>query len=97
VTLPKIRFLKNERILEVAQGANLMSALLGAGIPVASSCDGEGVCAKCRMQVLAGHENLSRPSELEEFLMERYELKAGVRISCQCEVQGDVKIHATYW
>lgn len=95
--MPKIRFLKTDRVLEVPEGANLMSSLLDAGIPVASSCDGEGVCAKCRMQVLDGAENLSRPTELEDFLIERYELKKGVRISCQCNVKGDVKVHATYW
>lgn len=95
--MPKIRFLKNDRVLDVPEGANLMASLLEAGFPVASSCDGEGVCAKCRMQVLEGTENLSRATELEEFLIERYELKKGVRISCQCEVKGDVKVHATYW
>lgn len=96
--MPKIRFLKDEsRIVEVADGANLMRALLDAGLPVASSCNGEGVCAKCRMQVIEGAANLSRPNELELFLQERYQMKANDRISCQCEVHGDVKINASYW
>lgn len=96
--MPKIRLLKNpDKVIEVPAGTNLMTALIDAGQPVASSCAGEGVCAKCRMQVHDGMENLNRPNELEEFLAERYELKKGVRISCQCEVQGDVIVHATYW
>lgn len=96
--MPKIRFLKNpDRVVEVPAGTNLMTALLDAGLPVASSCDGEGVCAKCRLQIIEGSENLNRPNQLEEFLAERYDLKKGVRISCQCEVLGDVKVHATYW
>lgn len=74
-----------------------MTALLDAGLPVASSCDGEGVCAKCRVQVLEGMANLNPPNEIEEFLKERYEMKSNERISCQCEVCGDVKVHASYW
>lgn len=96
--MPKIRFLKNEsRVLEVEAGVTLMKALLEAGIPVASSCDGDGVCGKCRMQVIDGAANLSQPTELELFLHERHKLKANERISCQSQVLGDIKINATYW
>ncbi len=83
--------------IEVAEGANLMETIVAAGLPVASSCSGEGVCAKCRLNIVEGQENLSRPDDLEEFLAERYELKSHQRISCQCVVHGDIKVDATYW
>jgi 2Fe-2S ferredoxin len=96
--MPIIRFTKKNRPdLEVDSGSNLMKALLSAEIPVASSCHGDGVCAKCRLQVTGGESNLSKPNEIEQFLKEKFQLKAGQRISCQVSVQGDVEIDASYW
>lgn len=88
---------KNREPLEVPVGTNLMKALLDADLPVASSCDGDGVCAKCRITILQGAENLSAPNETEEFLKESKNVDKGVRISCQTQVLGDVTVHATYW
>ncbi len=53
--------------LKVAKGSNLMKSLLEAGLPVASSCDGDGVCAKCRIQIVEGAENLSSENDVEVF------------------------------
>lgn len=74
-----------------------MSALLNAGMPVASSCFGDGVCGKCRLQIIKGQENLSAINETEQFLRERYQLAANERISCQTYVNGDITVDATYW
>lgn len=95
--VPKISFLKNRAPIEVEDGANLMRALQKADIPVASSCNGDGVCVKCRMQIIEGSENLSPVGELEEHLKERHDLSRNERVSCQVQVHGDVKVHATYW
>lgn len=96
--MPFIRFSKGNRPpLEVETGANLMRALLAAGIPVASSCHGDGVCAKCRLEVTAGSEALAAPNETEAFLKERFQLKKETRISCQVEVRADLTVDATYW
>lgn len=96
--MPTIRFSKKNRAdLSVELGANLMKALLEAQVPVASSCHGDGVCAKCRIQVTDGEKNLSQPNETEIFLKEKFQLKAGQRISCQVTLLGDVEIDATYW
>lgn len=72
-----------------------MQVLLAAGIPVASSCHGDGVCAKCRLQITSG--KVSSPNETEKFLSERFQLKPETRISCQIQVLSDLTIDATYW
>lgn len=74
-----------------------MKSLLDAGIPVASSCNGDGVCAKCKIAVIAGIENLSAENEIENFLKQKLEISENFRISCQTEVLGDITIDATYW
>jgi 2Fe-2S ferredoxin len=92
-----IRFLKNQKAVSVERGTNLMAALIDAGIPVASSCNGEGVCAKCRLRVIEGAANLSQQNETERDLREMDGLERNERISCQVEVLGDVTIDARYW
>lgn len=83
--------------IQVEQGANLMQSLLAANLPVASSCDGEGICAKCRIKILEGANNLSAPREVEVFLKENNNIAKEIRISCQTQVLGDVSVDATYW
>lgn len=82
---------------KVEPGENLMTALQQRGVPVASSCLGDAVCAKCRLKVLEGAENLSAPGPDEAFLLERENIPSGTRISCQCLILGDVSVDAPYW
>lgn len=95
--MPLISFLKNHTPLDVPRGANLMKALLDAGIPVASSCAGEGVCAKCKVTILKGSENLSAESDLERFLKNKFKLPKEMRVSCQTQIFGDISIDTSYW
>lgn len=74
-----------------------MRVLLEAGIPVASSCNGEGICGKCKVRIVSGAENLSPASEDELFLMNKNRISKDHRISCQTKVQGDATIDASYW
>ena len=74
-----------------------MKALLDASIPVASSCKGDGVCAKCRIEVIEGPNHLSTPNERELFLKERHSVPKNQRISCQTLVLGDITVDASYW
>lgn len=95
--MPKIKFVKNKPEIEVPAGANLMRALLKAGLPVASSCNGDGVCSKCRIKIIEGQKNLSEPNDTELILKEQNSISKELRISCQVEVLGDVTVDAGYW
>ncbi|MEK7357408.1 MAG: 2Fe-2S iron-sulfur cluster-binding protein [Bdellovibrionota bacterium] len=95
--MAQIRFAKPRPPLNVADGVNLMQALLAGGLPVASSCKGDGVCAKCRIEIVDGHRNLSPQNEREVFLRERHEVPKNQRISCQTTVHGDITVTTSYW
>jgi 2Fe-2S ferredoxin len=95
--MPKISFRKNKPAIEVAVGTNLMKALLGAGLPVASSCNGDGVCTKCRIDIVQGKENLSKENELESDLRDIHDIPRNERVSCQVEVLGDITVDTLYW
>jgi 2Fe-2S ferredoxin len=92
-----ISFARKRQPLQVPDGSILMECLVDAGIPVATSCGGSGVCTKCCIQILAGAENLSAPNDLEEFLREVNNFAADMRVSCQTTVHGDITVDASYW
>ena len=75
----------------------MMDALLNAEVPVASSCHGDAVCGKCKVNVLEGAENLSPVTDAEQFRKEKLKLGSDIRLSCQAKVIGDIKIDTTYW
>jgi 2Fe-2S ferredoxin len=99
--MPKIQIKRSAQVIEVASGENLMSALMAAGLPVASSCHGDGICAKCGVFVesagVPAAEALSPLTEDEAGFRERGALPEGKRLSCQCIVLADVVIDAPYW
>ncbi len=95
--MPIIRFIKNLPEIQVESGAVLMKSLIAAGLPVASSCHGDGVCSKCRVRVVEGVENLSKIGDLEQTLRDRNRLSPEYRISCQTHVLGDVTVDTGYW
>lgn len=88
---------KNRKSIAVKKGEELMDGLLRNEVPVASSCHGDGICAKCRVTVTAGAENLSTPNDTELFLKEKFKLTGHQRISCQTVVYGPVEVDTTYW
>jgi len=96
--MPKISFIKTSfESFEVPSGENLMKALMTHGVPVASSCKGDGVCSKCKVKVLEGRQNLSIEEISETILKNKNSISAQERISCQCRVLGDVTIDTGYW
>ncbi|AHI04773.1 hypothetical protein BDW_01315 [Bdellovibrio bacteriovorus W] len=95
--MPQVTFPKKNLTIEVPQGTSLKDAAHEAGLPVASSCNAEGVCAKCKLIVIHGKENLSSPSEREAFLLQRLKIPKDNRISCLTEIRGNVTVDASYW
>ena len=97
-SMPLIHFSKPRLPCQTVEvGANLMQSLVAGGLPVASSCRGDGVCGKCRIFVDAPPESVSKESDLEKFLRDQHHVPPGFRISCQVTVVGDITVDATYW
>lgn len=91
----KINLPQLNKVIDVEKDANLFRTLKEAQVPIASSCNGDGVCGKCIVNVITGH--LPSPNTLELSLIEKYNLDKGQRISCQCHVVSDIKITTGYW
>ena len=78
----------DETVLDVARRA---------GVPLANSCGGVGVCARCRVRIVAGGENLSPPTSIELRFGAPRGFAADERMACQAVVLGECGVTTTYW
>lgn len=92
-----VRFVTSagDRSIDVRRGTSLMRAAVKAGLPIGQSCRGLGICAACKVRVLAGE--VEAPDLLERALTARIPLEAGERYACRAHVVADCSITTTYW
>jgi 2Fe-2S ferredoxin len=75
----------------------LLDVARRAGAPLGNSCGGVGVCARCRVQVLAGSENLTPATAIELRFGSARGFASDERMACQAVVLGDCTVTTTYW
>ncbi len=85
-------FEDKEWSVEVAEGASLLEAAREVEAPVHTLCNGAGACVQCRVRVLEGMENLSKPEALEKDRVGNIFHITGERMGCQAKVHGPVLI-----
>ncbi|MCH8828484.1 MAG: (2Fe-2S)-binding protein [Planctomycetes bacterium] len=106
--MPKIKFIKEKKEIEVPEGANLRKEALKAGIEVYpgihkkwfANCHGNGICCSCRVHVKKGQENVSKPGIWEKFncainpfgFFSKLGHEQELRLSCQTKVYGDCEV-----
>jgi len=75
----------------------LLDVARRAGAPLGASCGGVGICARCRVRVTEGAENLSPPTSIESRIGATRGFTADERMACQTVVMGDCAVTTTYW
>jgi uncharacterized 2Fe-2S/4Fe-4S cluster protein (DUF4445 family) len=85
----KVTFLPEGKESQVDSGTTLMEAAEKAAIHINSLCGGEGVCGKCRVQVIGG--NMRADKNSLSFLSKE-EVKEGYVLACQAKIIEDVEI-----
>ena len=81
--------INNDRKVEVASGAPLLSALATKNVFLPSACGGKGSCGQCKVQVTAGGGEIL-PTEAVHFT--RKQIKDNWRLACQVKVKNDLDI-----
>ena len=71
-------------------GQTLLDAAQAAGVGLASVCGGAGTCEECRLRLVNGR--LTPPTLVERAVLSEADLAAGIRMACQAEPLGDVKL-----
>ena len=93
---PVVRFQPSGRTLRLAPGATLLDAARQAGLPIASACQGEALCARCAVRV-SGEGELPPESAAEALAKRRNRVSSDLRLACQVAPTCDVEVSASYW
>ena len=83
--------------VEVPEGQDVLRAAIGAGVPLANSCGGEGECKACRIEVLAGADHLSAVDLRERHALDAARCTPQERLACAARVLGNVTVTTSYW
>jgi ferredoxin len=75
--------------VEVEAGKRLVLAIENAGVDIMHACGGNARCTTCRVEFLEGEPERMTVAERDK-LSERQ--LTGVRLSCQIQCQGDMKL-----
>ena len=94
---PLVRFQPSGRTLRVERGTTLFEAARRAGLPMASACGADGICARCGVRVLAGALALSPETQAEERQKRRNRIDPALRLACRAVALGDVELTTGYW
>ena len=78
-----------EKTLEIPAGDKLMNTLAKQEIFLPSACGGGGTCGECKCIVVEGGGDVL-PTEKAK--LNRKQIRAGYRLSCQVPVKGDMKL-----
>jgi adenylate cyclase len=90
--MPLIKFLPDNREVEVKEGETILLAGLQGNIPHAHLCGGSARCSTCRVIILEGLENCAPRNADEQAIAEMLHFDPKVRLACQTVVTGDVKL-----
>ena len=91
-----IKFVKEDRIVFAAPGANLRFKAMENGIDLYTfggkmmNCGGYGQCGTCVVDIVEGAENLSPRTEVEERKLKKR--PTSCRLACQALVNGSVSV-----
>lgn len=85
----KIRFLPDDKLVEVEAGITLMQAAEKAGVYINNLCGGKGVCGRCRVQVTGGRIRADKHSL--NFLSKE-EITDGYVLACQTTIDSDIDV-----
>ena len=85
-SLPRLRVLPDDKIVEASHGESVLEALLARKIELDHSCGGNGTCGTCRIFIVSGLENLPPRNEIENEFADERGFAANERLACQTVV-----------
>lgn len=100
--MPRVSISDTNQTLEVTSGETIYQSLLECGVELPHGCL-SGSCGACRIEILAGKENLLEAGLIEkntiQSLKEEFQTKRGedfsgreIRLACRAKLTGDLLI-----
>jgi len=78
--------------IPVSAAISLLNSMLREDVDIPHVCGGRAQCGTCRIKILSGAEQLTRPNSLEKERLGEELLMQGYRLACQTHAAGDVVI-----
>ena len=88
--MPEITAGKKTFSYDPGEKKNLMQLLMEQKLFVDNSCNGKGVCGKCKVQLTGGE--IPPVSETERNLLKEEEIERGIRLSCLIVPETDLQV-----
>jgi uncharacterized 2Fe-2S/4Fe-4S cluster protein (DUF4445 family) len=85
----KVAFLPDQKQVEVDEETTLLDAAKEAGLYLNSLCGGEGVCGKCRVQIIKGNAKVDNNSVA---FFTKEEIEKGYVLACQTRIKEDLEV-----
>jgi len=85
----RVTFLPDRKEIEVNEEALLIEAAEKAGVYLNSLCGGEGVCGKCRVQIIKGNVKVDGNSVA---FFTKGEIEKGYTLACQTRVRENLEV-----
>ena len=77
--------------------ASLLDVSIDNKIAHLHECGGQGRCTTCRVRILDGIQNLSRPTQIEKASAYARKWDPSIRLACQATPKGDVSLQRLIW
>src|SRR5680860_1178536 len=77
--------------VEVESGTTILEAAQEAGVGISAICGGAGSCDACRIR-LDDQGQVSKPNKTETGALDDDDLTAGLRLACQTEIHGPLRV-----
>ena len=91
----QIQFRPAGKTIDVSRGTLLFDAVRRAGMPIASPCGDDLICAKCGVWIHEGRT--AREAPVETDAKRRNRVPSGQRLACAVRVRDDLVVSADYW
>ncbi len=95
--MSSIKFLKEDKEIITAMGANLRTKAVQNGIDIytwkgkLTNCGGYGQCGTCIVEIVSGMENLSPKTDFEKRRLKKK--PDNYRLACQTLVNGAISVN----
>lgn len=91
--MPKVRFIKENLVVEVPAGTTILEAARLAGAPEGDRCGGVCACSTCHVYVVEGFDSTSEVEDEEfDILDKAFDVRMTSRLGCQAKVTGDIAV-----
>lgn len=93
-----VKYCSIDRTVEVEDPLDsILDISITNKIPHLHECGGNGICTTCRIRVIDGLGNLTRPTQKELEMAGKRNWDPSIRLACQTRVRGEVAIQRLVW